>query len=167
MTRNISIKDISAIVTDFDGVLTDNKVYISSSNNEMVRCCRSDGLAFDALRKLRIKSFILSSESNSVVTRRAEKLKIPVLHGSLDKATDLKALSKEHQFDLESVIYVGNDINDLAAMSLCGYRCCPSDSHPAIKNISTNVLGAPGGEGVIRELVEQVLNINLCKILYK
>lgn len=163
----LSLDDIAAVILDFDGVLTDNSVYVSDEGREFVKCSRSDGLAFDALRKLEIKSFILSTESNPVVSKRGEKLQVSVLQGSSDKSESLKRLSADEGFPLENVIYIGNDINDIDAMTLCGYKFCPSDSHPTVQQLADRVLSAGGGEGVVRELVEEFLMIDLYKVLYE
>ena len=72
------IDDIDAIILDFDGVLTDNSVYVDQNGIEQVKCSRSDGLAFDVLRKLKKPIHILSTEKNPVVLARASKLKVPV-----------------------------------------------------------------------------------------
>lgn len=151
---------VSAIVFDFDGVLTDDRVYVDQDGREMVCCNRRDGLGFDILRKAGIKLFILSTETNPVVARRAEKLKIPAVQGSRDKAASLRKLALSEGVDLAETLFVGNDINDLPAICLCGFSACPSDSHPSVKSAVTHVLQTAGGQGVTREIVEKVLKID-------
>ncbi|MCW8901335.1 MAG: HAD hydrolase family protein [Gammaproteobacteria bacterium] len=163
---NISIKDIDALVFDFDGVLTNNLVHIDESGKEWVSCSRADGLAFDVLRKLNKPAFILSTEKNPVVSARAEKLKIQAHQGISNKVDELKKLIKNNNFKIENVLYVGNDLNDYRVMQLCGYTVCPADSHEKIKKISTVTLKSNGGDGVVRELLEQVLDIDIIKIMY-
>ena len=80
----MNINEIDALVFDFDGVLTDNKVLVHQDGSESVLCNRADGLAFDVLRKLKIPTYILSTETNTVVTQRAKKLKIHVIQGALN-----------------------------------------------------------------------------------
>jgi len=132
----ISINDIEVFVFDFDGVLTNNKVHLDQEGKEWVSCNRADGLAFDVLRKLNKKTYILSSEINPVVTARATKLKIRALQGVNNKVTALKALAKETDTNLKNILYVGNDLNDYHVMQICGYSLCPSDSHKEIKKIA-------------------------------
>ena len=163
---NISIKDIKVFIFDFDGVLTNNLVHLDSQGNEWVSCNRSDGLAFDALRKLNQTVYILSSEKNNVVTARAKKLQIPVIQGIENKSEAIKELAARENFNLDKVLYLGNDLNDYHAMKLCGFTACPSDSHKKIISISDFVLKEPGGNGVVRELLENELELNLLKILY-
>jgi len=165
--NTILFKNIDALVFDFDGVLTNNLVHLDSNGVESVTCSRADGLAFDVLRKLEKPTYILSTEKNQVVTARAKKLKIPVLQGVNNKVDSLKKMADKEGFNLHNILYVGNDLNDYQVMQLCGYTACPSDSHIRIKEISDVVLKTCGGEGVIRELLENVLGLDLIKILYK
>jgi 3-deoxy-D-manno-octulosonate 8-phosphate phosphatase (KDO 8-P phosphatase) len=165
-TNKLSIDNVEAIIFDFDGVLTDNLVYINEKNEESVCCSRADGLAFDALRKLDIKLFILSTEKNPIVKLRAEKLKIQAYHGLSNKLISITKLSETHQFDLSKVMYIGNDVNDYFAMKICGYSACPADSHPKILEISKITLDTPGGKGIVRELVEEVFEIDMLDSLY-
>lgn len=164
---NNSARKIDALVFDFDGVLTDDRVYLDQDGREMVCCNRRDGLAFDALKKLGKPAYILSTEQNPVVAARGKKLGIPVVQGISDKAAGLAELARNEGFKLSKVLYIGNDINDYRAMKLCGITACPADSHPDIKQISTVVLQTSGGAGVVRELVEHVLKYDFQEILYR
>ena len=163
----IDIKKIDLIVFDFDGVLTDNRVLVDQNGNESVFCSRIDGLGFDALKVLNKLAYIVSTEKNSVVSARANKLNIPVLYGVKDKGNIIKNLSKEKNVELSKILFVGNDLNDYYAMKLCGYSACPSDSHPKIKDIASFVLKTKGGHGLMRELLEEVFELNVLQILYK
>jgi len=162
----LKLENINAIVFDFDGVLTNNYVQVDQNGNESVSCCRSDGLAFDALRKLKVTTCILSTETNSVVIKRSEKLRVPVINCVDNKANKLIEWSTNNGIDLGKILYVGNDINDLPAMKISGYSACPSDSHQKIKDIATITLRTTGGAGVVRELLEEVFKIDLISVLY-
>ena len=162
----ITLENIDAFIFDFDGVLTNNLVFVDQDGKELVSCNRSDGLAFDVLRKLKKPSYILSTEKNPIVSARAKKLKIQAIQGVEDKVKELLNLAKTNEYNLNRVLYVGNDINDYKAMKLCGYSACPSDSHEKIRSIATFVLQKKGGNGVIRELLEVKLNIDFIKTLY-
>ena len=150
----LALNELEAIVFDFDGVLTDNRVFINQDGQEMVCCHRADGLAFDFLRRTNLKLFILSTETNSVVTSRGNKLKVPVFQGVKDKQKALKDISKKQGFSLLKTLFIGNDLNDYLAMKTCGFSTCPSDSHPKILEIVTFSLKTPGGQGIVRELVD-------------
>ena len=139
---------------------------MNSEGKESVVCSRADGLAFDALRKLEKSVYIFSTEKNQVVSKRAEKLKIPVLQGIDNKANALKKMVKKEDFNFKNIFYIGNDLNDYQAMKLCGYTACPADSHDKIKEVSNIVLKRNGGDGIVRELLEDLLGLDLIKILY-
>ena len=163
--KKLKLDDLDALIFDFDGVLTDNRVYIGQDGNEWVSCNRSDGLAFIILAKLKKPTYIISTEKYKVVAVRAKKLKTPVLYGVENKSKVLKKLSVKKKFNLNRTLYVGNDLNDYEAIKICGYSACPSDSHKKIKKISTFRLDAKGGYGVVRELTEKVLGLNFLKNL--
>ena len=149
-------KRIKLIVYDFDGVMTDNKVYIDQNGNEMVQVSRADGLGVSEIIKLGIQQIIMSTEVNPVVTQRAIKLKIPCLQGLDNKKDTLLGYSKKNDIDLKNVAYVGNDINDKDAMAIVGFTFCPADAHETIKEISDHVFKRNGGDGVIRELLDLI-----------
>jgi 3-deoxy-D-manno-octulosonate 8-phosphate phosphatase (KDO 8-P phosphatase) len=159
------IDKINVFIFDFDGVLTNNYVFIDQNGIESVSCSRADGLAFDVLHKLKKQSYILSTEKNQVVKARAKKLKIPAIHGVNDKVNALHKLKKNEGLDFKDVLYMGNDLNDYGAMQLCGISVCPADSHPKIKEISDFVLKTKGGNGAVRELLEDILGLDFIKIL--
>jgi YrbI family 3-deoxy-D-manno-octulosonate 8-phosphate phosphatase len=161
------LTEIDAFIFDFDGVLTNNLVYLDQNSQEWVSCSRADGLAFDVLRKLQKPAYILSTEKNLVVTARAKKLKISALQGVDNKTEEIKKLAEREGFDLQNILYVGNDLNDYHVMQLCGYTACPSDSHKKIKSIANVVLKTRGGNGIVRELLEEVLCLDFINILYK
>jgi YrbI family 3-deoxy-D-manno-octulosonate 8-phosphate phosphatase len=168
MQENVYLDNLQleAIVFDFDGVLTDNRVFVDEDGREMVCCHRGDGLAFDVLKQTHLQLFILSTETNLVVTRRGEKLRIPVFQSTKDKKSSLERLASEKNFSLGKTLFVGNDLNDYQVMQICGFSACPSDSHPKILEIATFSLNKKGGNGVVRELVEQSLQIDMLSILY-
>jgi 3-deoxy-D-manno-octulosonate 8-phosphate phosphatase (KDO 8-P phosphatase) len=155
------IPPMQTIVFDFDGVLTDDRVWVDQDGREMVCCSRRDGLGFDILRQSGLKLFILSTETNPVVSKRAAKLKVTAIQGCADKARALTELAAKEGVDLSRTLYVGNDLNDLPAIRLCGYSACPADAHPAIKDAVTFVLATSGGHGVVRDIVEDLLQIKM------
>lgn len=142
------------IVYDFDGVMTDNRVVVDENGKESVTVHRGDGWGVRMIKnELKIPQIILSTEANPVVTRRAEKLKIPVIHNAGDsKKQILEKYCSENGFSPAEVMYIGNDLNDYNAMMMCGYHACPSDAEPEIKDVSNYIFEAKGGYGVVREL---------------
>ena len=162
----IYLDNIDAFIFDFDGVLTNNHVLISESGKESVNCSRADGLAFDVLNKLNKPTYIMSTEKNSVVEVRAKKLKVPVLQGVNNKVEAMIELANLKSYNLENILYIGNDLNDYLVMQLCGYTACPADSHPKIKEIATFRLEKNGGSGILREILEEIFKLNLLELLY-
>jgi len=153
-----SLNNVELIVYDFDGVLTDNNVILSEDGIESVKVNRSDGLAVSIIKSLGIKQLILSKETNKVVSTRAVKLGIPVIRGIDNKKGTLISYCEQHNISLQNVIYLGNDINDLAVMEIVGYPLCPSDAYDEIKSISKIILNVAGGSGVVRELLRFIEN---------
>ena len=149
---------IKLIVYDFDGVMTDNKVYIDQNGNETVRVNRADGLGIAEIKKLGIKQIIISTETNSVVSTRASKLGIPCLQGIENKKSALINYCQKNDFELLNVAYVGNDINDKEVMEIAGTTYCPSDAHKSIQIITDYILKTKGGDGVVREILDLITN---------
>ena len=131
----------------------------------MVCCSRADGLAFDVLRNSPLKLFVLSTETNPVVSARAAKLKIRAVQGLSDKRAAIAALAEKEGFSLSRTLFVGNDLNDLNAMLSCGMSACPSDSHSKVLAAATFKLKARGGHGVVRELVEEIFKIDMLAVI--
>jgi len=147
----------SVLVTDFDGVHTDDTATVDSEGRESVRVSREDGMGVSRLRRAGIPMLILSTEQNPVVARRAEKLQVPVLHGIDDKASALAAWAAEHGIRLADIAYVGNDVNDLGALGIVGWPIAVANAHPQVKAAARVVLSRRGGEGAVREVIERML----------
>jgi YrbI family 3-deoxy-D-manno-octulosonate 8-phosphate phosphatase len=148
---------VSAFVTDFDGVHTDNLATVDQHGIESVTVNRSDGLGLAALRSTGLPMFILSTEKNPVVAARAEKLGMECVHGSDDKLSALREWSERNQIDPSEILYIGNDTNDLGCLGYVGWPVAVSDSHPAVLNSGAIVTSRPGGLGAIREVTDHLL----------
>jgi 3-deoxy-D-manno-octulosonate 8-phosphate phosphatase (KDO 8-P phosphatase) len=151
--------DLQLIVYDFDGVMTDNRVYVTQDGLEFVACNRADGLGIGLIRSLGLDQLIISTETNPVVSARGAKLRLEVIQGVRDKRRALLDLCRSRGIDPARVLYVGNDVNDLEAMQAVGHRVCPCDAHASIRAISDPVLAAAGGAGVVRELADRLLEV--------
>ncbi|MFE7837831.1 cytidylyltransferase domain-containing protein [Streptomyces sp. NPDC057474] len=153
--------DIDAVVLDFDGTQTDDRVLIDSDGREFVSVHRGDGLGIAALRKSGLTMLILSSEKNPVVAARARKLQIPVLHGIDRKDLALKQWCEEQGIAPERVLYVGNDVNDLPCFALVGWPVAVGSAHDVVRGAARAVTTVPGGEGAIREIAGWILGPSL------
>lgn len=152
------MKSISLIVYDFDGVLTDNRVWVSQDGTESVSCNRSDGWWIARIKELGVPQIILSTEKNPVVSARGSKLGLEVVQGQSDKKAALLDIVKRAGHDLSSVCYVGNDMNDFECMKIVGLSIAPRDSHSDILKIAKFVAPTDGGDGVVRHVYDLIQN---------
>ncbi|WP_102868694.1 acylneuraminate cytidylyltransferase [Pseudovibrio exalbescens] len=152
---------VRALVTDFDGVHTDDCVYVSEIGQEFVKCSRSDGYGLEQLKKKGLKLLILSKERNSVVEKRADKLGMQVLQSVDRKEPVLEAWLQENGLMWDQIAYVGNDLNDIECLRRAGWGFAPSNSHHEVKAIADFVLTNKGGDGAIREVCEWLLDKDL------
>jgi YrbI family 3-deoxy-D-manno-octulosonate 8-phosphate phosphatase len=148
---------IQAVVFDFDGVFTDNRVLVFQDGSEAVLCDRGDGWGLAQLKKTGLPLLILSTEKNPVVQARADKLGIPCLHGIQEKGAALSQWLLERGLDAKQVVYVGNDANDLPCLEMVGFRVAVADAHPSVLEVADLVLENAGGRGAIRELCDLIL----------
>jgi YrbI family 3-deoxy-D-manno-octulosonate 8-phosphate phosphatase len=153
---NLAPSAIDLIVYDFDGVMTDNRVLTLQDGTEAVFANRSDGLAISLIGDMGIKQVIISMETNPVVRARAEKVGIQCLQGIGDKLNILKKYLAEQNIDKDKVAFIGNEINDVAAMSYVGLPVAPADAYPEAKNVAKIVLKTKGGDGVVREFFDLI-----------
>ncbi len=155
------IRSTRLVVFDFDGVFTDNMVYVFEDGTEAVRCFRGDGLGLRKLDRAGIDNMILSTETNPVVSARSRKLKIRCVQGCEDKKATLEAIVAEKGITLEQVAYVGNDINDRDCLACVGLPIVVPDAHSDVLQYAMHQTTLPGGKGAVREicdLFELVLN---------
>ena len=152
----MNIKDISCIFYDFDGVMTDNRVLVDQNGMEYVYVNRSDGLGVAALKAAGVTQVIISTEVNPVVERRAEKLGIPVVHGVKDKGETVKNYCAEHGIDASRAVFMGNDINDIPAFMAVGFKVCPADAEPEVKDKADWISSCKGGYGAVRDLYREL-----------
>ncbi|WP_367321182.1 NTP transferase domain-containing protein [Streptomyces sp. HUAS ZL42] len=153
--------DIDAVVLDFDGTQTDDRVLIDADGREFVSVHRGDGLGIAALRRSGLRMLILSTEQNQVVAARARKLRIPVLHGIDRKDLALKQWCEEQGIAPERVLYVGNDVNDLPCFALVGWPVAVASAHDVVRGAARAVTTVPGGDGAIREIASWILGPSL------
>ena len=152
--KELFMNSVNLIIYDFDGIMTDNRVYVDQNGNETVQVNRADGLGVAEIKKLGFEQLIVSTETNPVVSVRAKKLDLPCLQGVKNKSLSIAEYCKKKRISMSKVAYVGNDINDFEAMKLVGTTFCSADAHQKIKQISHHVLVSKGGEGVVREILD-------------
>ena len=154
------IEKCKALVVDFDGVLTNDKVMIDDSGREIVECSRADGLGAEILKKLGIKILILTREENNVVLKRAEKMKIEINHGIKNKVEILKEWATKNLLKSSEIAYIGNDVNDLDCLMWVGLPFAPFDANENLIKAGIPRLKNKGGDGVIREFANLLMQKN-------
>lgn len=148
---------IDAVVFDFDGVMTDNRVMVSQEGVESVACSREDGMGLAMLRGRGAPLLVLSSETNPVVAARCGKLKLPAIGSVGEKWPVLRDWLRRHRARPENTIYIGNDVNDLECLLRVGCGVAVADAAPEARRAANLVLTKPGGHGAVRELCELIL----------
>lgn len=149
--------DVDVVITDFDGVHTDDRATVDADGTESVQVSRADGLGVEMLRDAGVQVVIMSRERNRVVAARAAKLQVEVLQAVDDKAAAVTAWAVERRVPLERIAYVGNDVNDAGALSLVGWPIVVPGAHPSVLPLARHVLTTGGGRGAVREVAEMVL----------
>jgi YrbI family 3-deoxy-D-manno-octulosonate 8-phosphate phosphatase len=162
--------DVHTIIFDFDGVFTDNKVWVDLDGREWVCCDRADGLAMDLLRSagrrglVDAEVFILSTETNPVVRERAAKIRIDCFQGVFDKLAFVRDRLSIRFPDVvdpyAGVVFLGNDLNDVPLLRRVGWAVAPADAHPLVQSIADVVLPENGGESFVRSFVERMIGID-------
>lgn len=151
------IDDIDAVVTDFDGVHTDNRAIVDEHGIESVRIDRSDGMGIAMLRESGVRMLILSKERNPVVEQRAAKVAVECIAGCDDKLAVLRSWAEANGLSAERIMYVGNDVNDLECLDWVGWPVVVLDAHPGVMTSARCVTTRPGGRGAVREVIDQLL----------
>lgn len=146
-----------AVVTDFDGVHTDDSLRVDQHGTESVSVSRSDGMGVAQLRRAGRPVLVLSTETNPVVRARADKLGVDAITGCEDKLTALRTWAREQGVALADVAYLGNDVNDVECLRAVGWPVVPANAHPAARVAARFVLRRHGGDGAVRELADRVL----------
>lgn len=141
------------VAFDFDGVFTDNRVWVDERGEELLAFSRSDGLGLRRLDEVGVRYLIVSMERNPIVGARAAKLQAECVQGAEDK---LSVLRERVGDDLEDVAYVGNDINDAECLRAVGLPVVPADAWPEVLPLARLVLSRPGGNGCVRELCDAI-----------
>ena len=148
---------ITLIVFDFDGVMTDNRVWVNEQGHEMVAANRSDSMGVRELRARGVQSIVISTETNPVVTARCKKMGVPVMQGIEEKAVVLKKYLLENKIDPQEVVFMGNDLNDIPAFEVVGCAVVVADSQIQALHEADIILNRRGGHGAVRELCDIIM----------
>jgi len=150
-------ESVRLLALDFDGVLTDDRVWVSEQGEESVAAHRGDGYGIARLRGHGVEVVVLSRESSPVVAARCRKLGITAYQGITDKAGRLQEVLRERSVEAAAAVYLGNDVNDLPCFPLVGFAAAVADAHPEVRAAADLVLSRPGGQGAVRELCDRII----------
>ena len=146
------------LVMDVDGTLTDGKIYISANGELMKSFNIKDGYAIARLKDYGITPVIITGRSSAIVKQRCAELKISELfQGIENKSYKLREVCNMHQLNLSQVAYIGDDLNDLSCMKICGYSACPSDAMKQVREQANYICEAKGGDGAVREFIDYLI----------
>jgi len=144
------------LFTDFDGCLTDDRVWLNQEGEEFVAANRKDGLAVKRLKNLGIQVVIASTETNKVVLARGNKMGVEVLQGLSDKAESIEQYLSHKNIAWSDVWYIGNDVNDLGALKKAKLSICPADAVKKVRKTVDIVLKTFGGKGILSEIATEL-----------
>jgi YrbI family 3-deoxy-D-manno-octulosonate 8-phosphate phosphatase len=148
------------IFTDFDGCLTDDRVWLNQDGEEFVAANRKDGLAIKRLKNIGIQVVIASTETNKVVFARGTKMGVEVLQGLADKAESIDKYLKQKSLSWNDIWYIGNDVNDLGAIEKAKLSICPADGVKKVRKTVDIVLKTNGGRGILSEISTELEKAN-------
>ena len=148
------------IFTDFDGCLTDDRVWVNQDGEEFVAANRKDGLAVKRIENLGIKVVIASTETNKVVLARGNKMGVEVLQGLSDKAEAIEKYLNQNNLSWNDVWYIGNDVNDLGSIEKAKLSICPADAVKIVRKTADMILKTNGGRGILSEIATELEKTN-------
>jgi 3-deoxy-D-manno-octulosonate 8-phosphate phosphatase (KDO 8-P phosphatase) len=151
------------IVLDVDGTLTDSGIYYDNHGNELKKFSTKDGAGFFIARAAGIKLIILTGRESEATTRRMTELKADIIRQNVkDKAAWLREYMTANGIGKAEIGYIGDDVNDLPSMRLCGFVSCPADACKEVKAIADYVSPLCGGHGAVRDSIEYLLTKSGC-----
>ena len=153
---------VKLLLCDNDGVLTDGCVYYSQKGEELKRYNMRDGMGIELLKKLvDIKTGIVTKEKTEFSMRRAEKLKLDIIHMGVDNKVEMiHAIVNAEKINLDEVAYIGDDINDLEVLKIVGFAACPKNAMRIVRSEVDYICQYDGGEGAVRDLCEVLIYAN-------
>lgn len=158
MKEKEQLKKIKYLIIDVDGTLTDAGIYYDENGNELKKFCTKDAAGFFAAHQAGIKIMILTGRECAATTRRMKEMKVEYLiQNCKDKVSYIQKFAKDNNIDRDEIGYLGDDLNDLPGMTLCGFVGCPADACDEVKEKADYISGIKGGYGAVRDIVSYLL----------
>lgn len=152
------LKKIKLVLTDVDGVLTDNGRYYTSSGEEFKKFNVKDGMGINLLLRNGIKTIIVTKEKSKIVKKWSIDMNVSkTIMGAVNKEQKLLEICKEFKVNPSEIMYIGDDVNDFNLLKLVGFSAVPKDGHRIVLQISDYVCTKNGGEGAFREIADLIL----------
>ena len=152
------LKKIKYLIIDVDGTLTDAGIYYDENGNELKKFCTKDAAGFFAAHQAGIEIMILTGRECAATTRRMKEMKVEYLiQNCKDKVSYIQEFAKDNNIDRDEIGYLGDDLNDLPGMTLCGVVGCPADACDEVKEKADYISGINGGYGAVRDIVSYLL----------
>lgn len=156
---NEDAANVKLAVFDFDGVFTDNAVFVSpKTGEEYVKCYRGDGIGLSRLKSVGVRTCVLSTEPSPIVKLRCEKMKVEYQQGLENKARALKELAERLGVSLKVTLYLGNDINDSSCLEMVGVPVVVADAFEQVMSVAKYKTQKKGGEGAVREVCDWIVS---------
>lgn len=153
-----TLSNIKLLVMDVDGTLTDGKIYVGNEGEIGKAFNVKDGYMLAKCRDYDIYTAIITGRISEIVSLRAKVLKITdVFQGITNKSIILNKIVQKHDLALDQVAYVGDDLNDLDCMKICGFSACPKDAAEEVISSVDYVCSKNGGDGAVRELIDLII----------
>ncbi len=150
---------IKFVLSDVDGVLTDGGMYYSETGKILKKFNTKDGMAVELLKENGIETIFITKENSTIAKKRALKLNLLACYtGIKNKELHLQKILKKYKTTSEELVYIGDDVNDLEIMKLVGFSAAPKDCNEKIKKICHYLCKKNGGEGVLREVADLIID---------
>lgn len=160
MKSKEQLKEIKYLVIDVDGTMTDAGIYYDEHGNELKKFCTKDAAGFFAAHQAGMEILVLTGRECAATTRRMTEMKVDYLvQNCKDKVRYLIQFMEEKGMTKDELGYLGDDLNDLPGMQLCGFVGCPADACAEIKEYADYVATTKGGEGAVRDIIEYMLRV--------
>ncbi len=160
--RKIDLDNIKMFLTDCDGCMTDGGMYLSENGDELKKFAVLDGMGLAMLHEQGILTGMITGESRELNRRRSEKLHMDIyVDNAADKLEIARKLCADHGITMDQVLFVGDDVNDLALVEAAGLGVTVPGGRPQVKAVADYITETKGGEGAIREVVDMILGDRL------
>ncbi len=154
------LREVNTFIFDYDGVLTDGSIMMTSDGEAYRVTNVKDGYALQLARKKGYRVAVISGAKSQSMMQRLESLQVMDVFLGVEKKLEVyHSYLEQHNLSPENVLFMGDDIPDYEVMKVAGVATCPSDAAEEIKSVATYISHFSGGKGCVRDVIEQVLKV--------